>query len=74
IAAGSVLVFILSAATILFPRCRRRNKVILIGNLLEQQFGSAQNQPLGAATALLVMLVLTAGVIFYFRTTTEEER
>ncbi|NJO06413.1 MAG: ABC transporter permease, partial [Chloroflexaceae bacterium] len=74
IAAGSVLVFILSAGNYIIPALLGGNKVILIGNLLEQQFGSAQNQPLGAATALLVMLVLTAGVIFYFRTTTEEER
>jgi spermidine/putrescine transport system permease protein len=74
IAAGSVLVFITAAGNYIVPALLGGNKVFLIGNLLEQQFGFAQNQPLGSATALLVMLVLTAGVAIYFRMTTEENR
>jgi spermidine/putrescine transport system permease protein len=50
------------------------NKVTLVGNLLEQQFGSAQNKPLGSAAAILVMIVLTLAVILYFRVTSEEDR
>jgi spermidine/putrescine transport system permease protein len=74
IAAGSVLVFITAAGNYIVPALLGGNKIFLIGNLLEQQFGVAQNQPLGSATALLVMIVLTAGVVFYFRMTTEEDR
>jgi spermidine/putrescine transport system permease protein len=74
IAAGSVLVFIPTAGNYIVPALLGGNKVQLIGNLLEQQFGAAQNQPLGAAAALLVMFVLTASVIFYFRVTTEDDR
>jgi spermidine/putrescine transport system permease protein len=74
IAAGSVLVFIPTAGNYIVPALLGGGKVALIGNFLEQQFGSAQNQPLGSAAALLVMLVLTAGVVFYFRVTDEGER
>jgi spermidine/putrescine transport system permease protein len=74
IAAGSVLVFIPTAGNYIVPAMLGGGKVALIGSLLEQQFGAAQNQPLGSAAALLVMLVLTAGVLVYFRVTTEEER
>lgn len=74
IAAGSVLVFIPTAGNYIVPAMLGGGKVTLIGNLLEQQFGDAQNQPLGSAAGLLVMLLLTAGVILYFRVTTEEER
>jgi spermidine/putrescine transport system permease protein len=74
IAAGSVLVFIPTAGNYIVPALLGGNKVQLVGNLLEQQFGPAQNLPLGSAAALLVMLVLTAAVIFYFRVTTEDDR
>lgn len=74
IAAGSVLVFIPTAGNYIVPALLGGNKVQLVGNLLEQQFGAAQNLPLGSAAALLVMLVLTAAVIFYFRVTTEDDR
>jgi spermidine/putrescine transport system permease protein len=74
IAAGSVLVFITAAGNYIVPALLGGNKVFLIGNLLEQQFGAAQNQPLGSATALVVMAVLTVGVVMYFRMTSEGER
>lgn len=74
IAAGSVLVFIPTAGNYIVPTLLGGGKVALIGNLLEQQFGAAQNRPLGAAAALLVMLMLTAGVLVYFRVTAEDER
>jgi spermidine/putrescine transport system permease protein len=74
IAAGSVLVFITAAGNYIVPALLGGNKVFLIGNLLEQQFGAAQNQPLGSATALVVMAVLTVGVVMYFRMTSENER
>lgn len=74
IAAGSVLVFITAAGNYIVPALLGGNKVFLIGNLLAQQFGPAQNQPLGSATALLVMLILTGGIVLYFRMTSEEDR
>lgn len=74
IAAGSVLVFIPTAGNYIVPALLGGNKVALVGNLLEQLFGAARDRPLGSATALLVMILLTLGVVFYFRVTTEDER
>jgi spermidine/putrescine transport system permease protein len=74
IAAGSVLVFIPTTGNYIVPALLGGNKVQMIGNLLEQQFGAAQNFPLGSAIALIIMFILTASVIFYFRVTTEDER
>jgi spermidine/putrescine transport system permease protein len=74
IVAGSVLVFIPAAGNYIVPALLGGNKVTLVGNLLEQQFGSAQNKPLGSAAAILVMIVLTLAVILYFRVTSEEDR
>lgn len=74
IAAGSVLVFIPSAGNYIVPALLGGGKVDLIGNQLERLFGPAQNWPLGSAMALLLMLLLTAGVVVYFRVTTEEDR
>ena len=74
IAAGSVLVFIPAAGNYIVPTLLGGGKITLVGNLLEQQFGSAQNQPLGSAAAMLIMLILTIGVVIYFRFTSEDER
>lgn len=74
IAAGSVLVFILSAGNYIVPVLLGGNKTAMIGNFLALQFGVAQNQPLGSAAALLMMILLLAGVLFYFRVTTEADR
>jgi spermidine/putrescine transport system permease protein len=74
IVAGSVLVFIPAAGNYIVPALLGGNKVTLVGNLLEQQFGSAQNKPLGSAAAILVMIVLTLAVVLYFRVTSEEDR
>lgn len=74
IVSGSVLVFILAAGNFIIPDLLGGNKVMMIGNLLAQQFGEAQNQPLGSATALLVMLLLTVAVVIYFRLSSDAER
>ncbi len=74
VAAGSVLVFIPTAGNYIVPAMLGGGKVAMVGTLLEQQFGAAQNTPLGSAAGLLVMLLLTIGVVVYFRVTTEEER
>jgi spermidine/putrescine transport system permease protein len=74
IAAGSVLVFILSAGNYIIPALLGGNKVTMIGNQLELWFRTAQNQPLGSAAAVLLMIMMVGGVIIYFRTTTEDDR
>jgi spermidine/putrescine transport system permease protein len=74
IAAGSVLVFVPTVGQFVVPELLGGSKVAMLGNVLERQFRSAQNAPLGSAIALVFMAALTLMITVYFRTTTEETR
>ncbi len=67
IAAGSVLVFIPSLGNFIVPDLLGGAKVMMIGNLIEQQFLSARNWPFGSALSVMIMLVMFALIIFYLR-------
>ncbi len=60
ILAGSILVFVPSLGAVLEPVLLGGGKNMLMGNLIQLQFGTARNWPLGSAIAivLLVMVVL----------------
>lgn len=73
IAAGSVLVFIPVSGQYIVPTILGGGKVAMLGNLLAQQFGSAGNWPFGSALAVIFMVLLMVGVIYYLRTETSEE-
>ncbi|KPV51229.1 spermidine/putrescine ABC transporter permease [Kouleothrix aurantiaca] len=76
VAAGSVLVFIPTVGQFVVSDLLGGAKVDMLGNLLQRLFtrSNPPNWPLGSAMALIFMLVLTVAIIFYFRTTTEEDR
>ncbi|HNP69975.1 MAG TPA: ABC transporter permease [Kouleothrix sp.] len=76
VAAGSVLVFIPTVGQFVVSDLLGGAKVDMLGNLLQRLFtrSNPPNWPLGSAMALIFMLVLTIAIIFYFRTTTEEDR
>jgi spermidine/putrescine transport system permease protein len=76
VAAGSVLVFIPTVGQFVVSDLLGGAKVDLLGNLLQRLFTRANppNWPLGSAMAIIFMFVLTILVVFYFRTTTEEDR
>lgn len=74
IAAGAVLVFVPTVGSFVVPQLLGGNKVAMLGNILEDQFQSAQNIPFGSAIALVFMALLTLAIVLYFRTTTEESR
>lgn len=66
IVAGSLLVFVPSLGTFLVPDMLGGGGRLLIGNLIQLQFGSSRNWPFGAAlavillTAILLVLLLAA--------------
>ncbi|KAB8142245.1 ABC transporter permease [Chloroflexia bacterium SDU3-3] len=76
VAAGAVLVFIPTVGQFVVSDLLGGAKVDLLGNLFQRLFtrSNPPNWPLGSAMSLVFMLVLTAAVVFYFRTTTEEDR
>ena len=67
IAAGSVLVFIPSLGNFIVPDLLGGAKVLMIGNLVEQQFLSARNWPFGSALSVMIMLVMFLLIVIYLR-------
>jgi spermidine/putrescine transport system permease protein len=67
IAAGAILVFIPSLGNFIVPDLLGGAKVLMIGNLVEQQFLSARNWPFGAALSVMIMLVMFTSIVFYLR-------
>ncbi len=67
IAAGAVLVFIPSLGNFIVPDLLGGAKVVMIGNLVEQQFLSARNWPFGSALSVMIMLVMFSLIIIYLR-------
>jgi spermidine/putrescine transport system permease protein len=67
IAAGAVLVFIPSLGNFIVPDLLGGAKVVMIGNLVEQQFLSARNWPFGSALSVMIMLVMFILIIIYLR-------
>ncbi|MDO6585258.1 ABC transporter permease [Salipiger sp. 1_MG-2023] len=55
IVGGSVITFIPALGNFIVPSVLGGAKVLMIGNLIEQQFLSARNWPFGSALAMLVM-------------------
>jgi len=68
IVAGSVLVFVPCLGAYVTPELLGGSKSMMIGNLIEDQFGAARNWPFGAALAfVLLALVLVAMMIYALR-------
>ncbi len=65
--AGSILVFIPSLGAYVIPRVLGGGKNMMLGNLIEMQFGSGRNWPLGAAMSITLMILVTLALIFYVR-------
>jgi spermidine/putrescine transport system permease protein len=65
IAAGSIIVFIPALGNFIVAELLGGAKVMMSGNLIEQQFLSARNWPFGAALAMLVMAVVLVLMLIY---------
>lgn len=67
IVAGSILVFIPSLGAYVIPRVLGGGKNLMLGNLIELQFGGGRNWPLGAALSITLMIVVMIALLFYVR-------
>lgn len=67
IVAGSILVFIPSLGAYVTPRVLGGGKNMMLGNLIELQFGSGRNWPLGAAISITLMIVVMVALLVYVR-------
>jgi spermidine/putrescine transport system permease protein len=67
IIAGSILVFIPSLGAYVTPRVMGGGKNLMLGNLIELQFGQGRNWPLGAALSITLLALVMVALIFYVR-------
>jgi spermidine/putrescine transport system permease protein len=74
IVAGSIIVFIPSLGAYVTPDLMGGAKVTLIGNLLQQQFMTVRDWPFGSAIGFILMAIMLAAVIIYFRASAGAEQ
>lgn len=72
IVAGCILVFIPSLGAYITPDILGGAKVMMIGNLITQQFLRARHWPFGSALSILLMAVVAIGILIYYRSGGEE--
>jgi spermidine/putrescine transport system permease protein len=65
IAAGCILVLIPSLGAYITPALLGGGKSLMIGNLIELQFGQARNWPFGSAIALVLMVLVMLSLLAY---------
>ena len=65
IAAGCILVMIPSLGAYITPALLGGGKSLMIGNLIELQFGQARNWPFGSAIALVLMVLVMFSLLLY---------
>ncbi|MGY6410365.1 MAG: ABC transporter permease [Alkalilacustris sp.] len=65
--AGSILVFIPSIGAFVTPRVLGGGRNLMLGNLIELQFGQGRNWPLGAALAMTMLVLVVGALVFYIR-------
>ncbi len=70
VVAGSILVFIPALGAYVTPRILGGGKNMMLGNLIEFQFGQGRNWPLGSALSLTLMALVMVALLIYVRTTT----
>ncbi|QYX56773.1 ABC transporter permease [Roseovarius sp. SCSIO 43702] len=73
VVAGSILVFVPCLGAYVTPRVLGGGKQLMLGNLIELQFGQLRNWPLGAALSLTLLLIVMVALIFYVRAVGTEE-
>lgn len=67
--AGSILVFIPSIGAYVTPRVLGGGRSMMLGNLIGLQFGQGRNWPLGAALAMVLLIIVVAALVLYLRVT-----
>lgn len=65
IVGGSIIVFIPSLGNFVVPDLLGGAKVLMIGNLVEQQFLQARNWPFGSALAMMIMAAVLIFLLLY---------
>ncbi len=73
IVAGSILVFIPALGAYVTPSILGGGKNLMLGNLIELQFGQGRNWPLGSALSITLMMIVMIALLFYVRNAGAQE-
>ncbi|RKE83402.1 ABC transporter permease [Rhizobium sp. AG855] len=73
IIAGSILVFVPALGAYVTPRIMGGGKSMMLGNLIEMQFGQGRNWPLGAALAITLTILVLLALVWYTRITSDKK-
>ena len=71
---GALLVFIPMSGEYIIPNILSGGNYEFVGNVIGDQFASAQNQPFGSAMSISLMIALSGFVALYILFATKEER
>ena len=71
--AGCILVFIPTIGAFVTPDLMGGTRGLMIGNLIQSQFGGRGNIPLGSAISMVLLVVVFVGVLIYTRWGQEEQ-
>jgi spermidine/putrescine transport system permease protein len=63
--AGAILVFVPCLGSYVTPALLGGAKALMIGNLIQLQFGEARNWPFGAALAFALLAIVLLALVFY---------
>ena len=72
LAAGSILVFVPCLGTVLEPMLLGGGKQLMMGTLIQNQFGGARNWPFGAAVAMVLLALVVLVLLFNARRATRQ--
>ncbi len=72
IVAGCVLVFIPAIGSFLAPDLLGGGRQMMLGNLIQMQFGFSRNWPFGAAVSVVLMSLVMVGLMLLARKSREE--
>ncbi|MGF1608057.1 MAG: ABC transporter permease [Kiloniellales bacterium] len=73
IIAGSILVFVPALGAYVTPRVLGGGKNMMLGNLIELQFGQGRNWPLGAALSMTLLVIVMIALLAYVRNASRSE-
>jgi spermidine/putrescine transport system permease protein len=73
VVAGSILVFVPSLGAYVTPRLLGGGKNLMLGNLIELQFGQGRNWPLGSALSISLTAIVMLALLVYVRATSKTE-
>ncbi len=65
IAAGSILVLVPCLGAYVTPELLGGGKALMIGNLIQQQFGASQNWPFGSALSFALLAIVLVALVAY---------